>query len=68
MVAGRGSGSTYLSSTEIYVKGSASWQTINAQLPGSHFALKAVNYQNTILTFGNRHVDYKYEVSPMDVL
>ena len=41
--------------TEIYidnVEGPSSWQTIDAPLPFSTNGLKAVHFNNTILTFG----------------
>ena len=51
MVAGY-DGSSQLSSTEILVSGSNSWVTISP-LPISVYALRTVNYKNTILAFGN---------------
>ena len=51
VVAGSGSGGP-MSSTEILVKGSNSWQTI-ASLPIKGYGMRTVSVGNTILYFGN---------------
>ena len=51
-MTGGGYGSTgRISSTEIIVRGSDAWETISS-LPIRAWGLSAVNYENSILTFG----------------
>ena len=52
MVVAGYDGSSRLSTTEILLSGSTSWVTISS-LPISVSGLRTVNYNNTILAFGN---------------
>ena len=46
-------GSSPISSTEILISGSDTWQ-IEDPLPISVNGIQAINFRNTILTFGNQ--------------
>ena len=52
-MVGGSNGSAPISSTEILINGSDSWQIENP-LPIIVYGIRAVNFRNTILTFGNQ--------------
>ena len=56
LVAGGYDGHTYLSSTEIMVKGSNLWTEVGGLSYGAR-GMRAVSWENTVLVFGIREKD-----------